>query len=96
MGFDPTGGVSNACLDSVATLTTATSSPVLLSLPGNRSLCTIFLNTKAHGTLIQPETYQTEIVESLARIPEGLQLIYGPEWLSETTRVRGVTVSIDN
>jgi hypothetical protein len=36
---DPVRGVSNACLDSVATLATATSAPGPLMLPGNRSLC---------------------------------------------------------
>jgi hypothetical protein len=46
--------------------------------------------------MIQLETYYSEIVESFARIPEGLQLIYGSEWLSETTRVRWVVQSIDN
>jgi hypothetical protein len=46
--------------------------------------------------MIQAETYQTEIVESSARIPEGLRLVYGLEWLSETARVRGVTQLTDN
>ena len=41
MGFkaETVRGVSNECLDSVATLATATSAPVPLLLPGNRSLC---------------------------------------------------------
>jgi hypothetical protein len=54
------------------------------------------LNIKAYGTMIQSETYHSEIVELLARIPGGPQLIYAFEELSEATRVRGVTQSIGN
>jgi hypothetical protein len=41
IGFksDSSRGASNACLDSVATFTTASSDPSPLLLPGNRSLC---------------------------------------------------------